>query len=97
MNFNDTSFFLGVSGVTVLKIVKEKGWKVIEQGTQKLIERKVVEEYKKYMDSTYTRHQIQEELKKQGINISLRSLYTKLRENRRYTVSEVRDRLGLQI
>ena len=85
INRHDACNILNVSDGTLSAIIKKQGWKLIPNGTEKLLEKAKVEEYK----------QIRQKLQEEGLTLSHRKLYIKFRENRRYTLAEVREALGL--
>lgn len=95
INRHDACNILNVSDGTLSIIIKKQGWKLISNGTEKLLEKEKVEEYKHYLATTFSRNQIRQKLQQEGITVSHRKLYIKLRENRRYTLAEVREALGI--
>ena len=95
INRHDACNLLNVSDGTLSAIIKKQGWKLIPNGTERLLEKAKVEEYKHYLSTTFSRNQIRQKLQEEGLTLSHRKLYIKFRENRRYTLAEVREALGL--
>lgn len=95
INRHDACNILGISDCTLNVVIKKEGWKVVKSGTEKLLEKEKVEAYKHYLSTTFSRNQIRKKLQEEGYTISHRKLYIKLRENRRYTLAEVREALGI--